>query len=84
MGCASVARENAAPEEARMPFATVGDVTINYTVQGAGDWVVLIGGYASGNWQAWGAHLTELAKSYKVLALDNRGIGESDVPDYPY
>ena len=67
-----------------MPFATVGDVKINYTVQGQGDWLVLIGGYASGNWQAWGAHLAELAKSYKVLAFDNRGIGESDVPDLPY
>ena len=67
-----------------MPFATIGDVKINYTVQGSGDWLVLIGGYASGNWQAWGGHLTELAKRYKVLAFDNRGIGESDVPDHPY
>jgi 3-oxoadipate enol-lactonase len=67
-----------------MPFATVGDVKINYTVQGEGDWLVMVGGYASGNWQAWGGQLTELAKSFRVLAMDNRGIGESDVPDYPY
>lgn len=67
-----------------MPFATVGDVKINYTIQGSGDWLVLIGGYASGNWQAWGGNIAEFAKSYKVLAFDNRGIGESDVPDYPY
>jgi pimeloyl-ACP methyl ester carboxylesterase len=67
-----------------MPFAQIGDVKINYTVQGTGDWLVLVGGYASGNWQAWGAQLTELAKSFQVLAFDNRGIGESDVPDYPY
>ena len=67
-----------------MPVATVGDVKINYAVQGEGDWLVLVGGYASGNWQAWGAQLTELAKSFRVLAFDNRGIGESDVPDYPY
>jgi 3-oxoadipate enol-lactonase len=67
-----------------MPFAQVGDIKINYTVQGAGDWLVMVGGYASGNWQAWGGQLTELAKSFKVLAFDNRGIGESDVPDYPY
>jgi pimeloyl-ACP methyl ester carboxylesterase len=70
--------------ENAMPFATVGDVKINYEVQGEGDWLVLVGGYASGNWQAWGAQLTELAKSFRVLAFDNRGIGESDVPDYPY
>ncbi len=67
-----------------MPFATVGDVKINYTVQGEGDWLVLVGGYASGNWQAWGAQLAAFAKHFKVLAFDNRGIGESDVPDYPY
>ena len=67
-----------------MPFATVGDVKINYTIQGSGDWLVLIGGYASGNWQARGNNIAEFAKRYKVLAFDNRGIGESDVPDYPY
>jgi len=64
-----------------MPFATIGDVKINYTIQGSGDWLVLIGGYASGNWQAWGNNIAEFAKCYKVLAFDNRGIGESDVPD---
>src|SRR6478752_9819864 len=67
-----------------MPLARVNDVTLNYTVQGHGDWLVLIGGYASSNWQSWGGMLTELAKSYRVLAFDNRGIGESEVPDYPY
>jgi 3-oxoadipate enol-lactonase len=67
-----------------MPVAKVGDVNINYTVQGDGDWLVLVGGYASGNWQAWGAQLAGFAKHFKVLAFDNRGIGESDVPDYPY
>ena len=67
-----------------MPVAKVGDVNINYAVQGEGDWLVLVGGYASGNWQAWGSQLTGFAKHFKVLAFDNRGIGESDVPDYPY
>src|SRR5262245_20186288 len=67
-----------------MPLAKVGDVNINYTVQGSGDWLVLIGGYASSNWQSWGSVLTELAREHRVLAFDNRGIGGSDVPDYPY
>ena len=45
----------------------------------------MIGGYASGNWQAWGtASRGDSPNSYRVLAFDNRGIGESDVPDYPY
>jgi pimeloyl-ACP methyl ester carboxylesterase len=67
-----------------MPLAKVADLNINYTVQGSGEWLVLIGGYASSNWQSWGSVLTELAKEYRVLAFDNRGIGGSDVPDYPY
>lgn len=67
-----------------MPIAKIGDVKLNYTVEGAGDWLVLIGGYASGDWPSWGAQLAALAKSYRVLAFDNRGIGDSDAPDYPY
>jgi 3-oxoadipate enol-lactonase len=67
-----------------MPFLSVEGVNINYTVEGSGDWLVMIGGYASGNWKSWGAHLAEMAKQFRVLALDNRGIGDSDVPDYPY
>lgn len=67
-----------------MPIARLANININYEIRGSGDWLVLIGGYASGNWQAWGAHLTELAKHYRVLAFDNRGVGESDAPDYPY
>lgn len=67
-----------------MPIARVGDIHLNYTIHGAGDWLVLIGGYASGNWQAWGGHIDALAKHYQVLAFDNRGIGGSDVPPGPY
>ena len=67
-----------------MPFATVGDVKINYTIQGSGDWLVLIGGYASGNWRPGATTSRKSPNRYRVLALDNRGIGESDVPDYPY
>ena len=50
-----------------MPFVSVGDVKINYTVEGSGDWLVMIGGYASGNWTSWGAHLAEMAKQFRVL-----------------
>jgi hypothetical protein len=67
-----------------MPTARVGEINLNYTIQGSGDWLVLIGGYASSNWQSWGTMLGELAKSYRVLAFDNRGIGGSDAPDCPY
>ena len=35
-----------------MPQAQIGDIQMNYTVQGTGDWLVMVGGYASGNYSA--------------------------------
>jgi len=67
-----------------MPCIKVGDLTMNYTVQGEGDWLVMVGGYASGNWSSWGQQLDRAAQKFKVLAFDNRGIGGTDAPDTPY
>jgi pimeloyl-ACP methyl ester carboxylesterase len=57
-----------------MTIAKVNGVHLNYTVQGSGEWLVLIGGYASSNWSSWGSILVQLSKSYQVLAFDHRGI----------
>ena len=67
-----------------MPSIQVGDISMNYTVQGQGDWLVMVGGYASGNWSSWGPQLDMAAQQFKVLAFDNRGIGGTDAPDVPY
>ncbi len=67
-----------------MPRVKVGDIHLSYTVRGDGDWLVLIGGYASSNWASWGGMLDQLAEHFRVVAFDNRGIGESDAPDVPY
>lgn len=67
-----------------MAAANINGVNLNYTVQGDGDWVVLIGGFQSGNWQAWGNVLARLSSRFKLLAFDNRGIGGSDVPEGLY
>lgn len=67
-----------------MPKVKLGDLQLNYTTHGSGEWVVLIGGLAGGNWQSWSGQLPALSKEFRVLAFDNRGIGESDSPDYPY
>lgn len=68
-----------------MPKIKVGDIEMNYTLHGAtGQWIVLIGGLAGGNWQSWHGQLPILSKEFRVLAFDNRGIGESDSPEYPY
>ena len=57
-------------------------VKIHYTVEGKGEPVILVHGFAANadaNWRVPG--ITEaLAKEYQVICLDNRGHGLSDKP----
>jgi pimeloyl-ACP methyl ester carboxylesterase len=65
-------------------FATAADgIRIAYDVVGEGEPVLLIHGFASDrkqNWRAPGWYDTLTGAGYKVIALDNRGHGESDKP----
>jgi pimeloyl-ACP methyl ester carboxylesterase len=60
-------------------------VRIHYTVEGQGEPVILVHGFAANadtNWRQPG--ITQvLARDYKVIALDNRGHGLSDKPLEP-
>jgi len=67
-----------------LPTAQLDGIDLNYEVMGEGEWLVMIGGYVSGNHDAWGQQPQKLAESFKVLVFDNRGIGGSAVPDVPY
>jgi len=58
-------------------------VKIHYTVQGKGEPVVLIHGYAVNIGLNWAAVLPALAHDYQVIAIDNRGHGKSDKPHDP-
>ena len=60
-------------------------VRLHYTVEGTGEPVLLIHGYAAsiaGNWAAPGV-IKALASSYQVIAIDNRGHGQSEKPHDP-
>ncbi len=62
---------------------TSNGVGIHYVVQGQGEPVILVHGlYSSAklNWEIPGT-LAELAKHYQVIALDNRGHGQSGKPE---
>jgi pimeloyl-ACP methyl ester carboxylesterase len=65
-------------------FATAEDgIRIAYDGAGEGEPVLLIHGFASDrkqNWRAPGWYETLNGAGYKVIALDNRGHGESDKP----
>ncbi|MGW0245801.1 alpha/beta fold hydrolase [Nocardia goodfellowii] len=59
--------------------------TIVYRVSGSADArpLVLVHGWAA-NLRCWGAAADELAERYRVIALDLRGHGHSDVPSAGY
>lgn len=68
-----------------MPIATVNGVDINYELEGDGaETIVLINGLAD-DLTTWFAQVPDfLAKGYRVLRFDNRGIGKSGRPPGPY
>src|SRR6516225_11708196 len=57
-------------------------VKIRYLVEGKGEPVLLIHGFTAGIEMQWALPgiIKELAKDYRVIALDNRGHGRSDKP----
>jgi len=60
-------------------------VRIHYTVEGSGEPVLLIHGYTANiavNWAAPGV-IKALADKYQVIAIDNRGHGQSEKPHDP-
>jgi pimeloyl-ACP methyl ester carboxylesterase len=63
-----------------MPHQTVNGIKIYYEEQGKGEPLILINGLAF-PMDLWFAQIQELSKDFRVIALDNRGIGQSDKPD---
>jgi pimeloyl-ACP methyl ester carboxylesterase len=59
-----------------MPQATINRVGINYESIGDGRPLILIPGFASGAW-SWNWQKGELAKKFRVVTFDPRGVGMS-------
>ena len=66
-----------------MAMARVNGINLHYVEVGTGDPVLLIMGFG-GDHLAWGFQTPVFAERYRVIAFDNRGAGQSDVPDVPY
>ncbi|MFC2038900.1 alpha/beta fold hydrolase [Chloroflexota bacterium] len=66
-----------------MPVAKVGDINIYYEIRGEGEPLVLIMGLG-GDINRWFRIRPVLEKEYKVIAFDNRGVGRTDKPVFPY
>ncbi len=67
-------------EPLRDGFATVNGVKYHYVTAGEGPLVVLYHGFPS-FWYAWKFQIAELAKHYRVVALDGLGSNLSDKPE---
>jgi pimeloyl-ACP methyl ester carboxylesterase len=66
-------------------IVTAADGTrLHYTIEGRGVPIVLVGGKTSNIDGAWWRYIPQLAKRFKVIALDNRGSGQSDKPKMPF
>ena len=66
-----------------MAKANVNGVNIGYDVCGKGESLVLIQGLG-GPRSGWIFQTRAFSKYYRVITLDNRGVGKSDKPSQPY
>ena len=66
-----------------LPKVRVRDIELFYMEAGAGDPLVLVMGFG-GDHLAWGLQIPAFAAQYRVIAFDNRGVGQTDAPDLPY
>ena len=65
-----------------MPKVAVNGLGIYYEIEGDGEPVVLIPGFAAGRW-IWFKQTKELARKFRVIVFDPRGVSASDKPEGP-
>src|SRR5947209_4904814 len=66
-----------------MPKARVNGIDLFYDVRGAGAPLLLLAGFSCDHTH-WSPVAARLAAEYRVIRLDNRGVGRSSAPDGPY
>ena len=66
-----------------MASVNLNDIEIAYNIHGAGEPVILIGGFTMVK-EAWELQISDLANHFRVITFDNRGVGESSVPSGDY
>jgi pimeloyl-ACP methyl ester carboxylesterase len=63
-----------------VPKASVNGLNLFYEIEGEGEPVVLIPGFAAGRW-IWFKQTTELSRRFRVIIFDPRGVSASDKPE---
>lgn len=64
-------------------YAQVNGVRLHYVMGGSGEPLLLIPGWPQ-SWYAWRHIMPSLAKKYTVIAVDPRGVGDSDKANSGY
>lgn len=65
-----------------MPKVPIDGFQLYYESEGEGEPVVLIPGFASGR-SLWSRQVEPLARHFRVISFDPRGVAQSDKPDGP-
>lgn len=63
-----------------MPYAPINRARIHYEIYGTGDPVLMINGLSAPAVN-WLYQVRDLSPHYRVITFDNRGVGESDLPE---
>lgn len=63
-----------------MPNASVNGLQLYYEIEGDGEPLVLIPGFAAGSW-IWFKQTAALARKFRVITFDPRGVSASDKPE---
>jgi 3-oxoadipate enol-lactonase len=66
-----------------MPSIKVNDISMYYEVHGEGEPLVFISGFGADH-LTWAMVREKFAEHYQVILFDNRGAGQTDVPDGVY
>jgi len=66
-----------------MPIFSYADIELNYIMEGSGETIVFVSGSFT-KLQMWNYQLDFFKDKMAVVALDNRGVGKSSRPDFPY
>ena len=68
---------------ATVQYAASGTVRLAFEVRGGGEPLIFIHGLGYDRF-GWGPLPDALARDFRVVLFDNRGVGDSDVPEGPY
>jgi len=66
-----------------MPNFSYNDIEINYIIEGSGEPIVFVSGTFT-KLQMWNYQIDFFKDKTTVVAFDNRGVGKSSRPDFPY